>query len=85
MRKISTYKEYKTTYDCMDKVILCELCKKLKFDHTNKWYMHNPASLMENVTYEFLWDFDIQTDYLISARRSYPIIINKKKENLQNC
>ena len=21
----------------------CELCKKSQFDHTNKWYMHNPA------------------------------------------
>ena len=20
-----------------------EMCKKFKFDHTNKWYMHNPA------------------------------------------
>ena len=25
-----------------------KLCKKFKFDHTNKWYIHNPESLLEN-------------------------------------
>ena len=55
------------------------MCKKLKFDHTNKQYMHNPASVIENNTHKLLWDFDIQTDYLISARRPDLIIINKKK------
>ena len=34
---------------------------------------------------KLLWDFDIHTDYLISARRPDLIIINKKNENLQNC
>ena len=28
-------------------VIHWEMCKKFKFDHTNKWYMHNPAPLPE--------------------------------------
>ena len=55
------------------------------FHHTNKWCMHNPASVLENDTHKLLWDFDIQMDHLISARRSDLIIINKKKENLQNC
>ena len=62
------------------------MCKKFKFDHANKWYMHNPAPLLENDTQKLLWDFDIHTDHLISARRPDFIIINKKKkENLQNC
>ena len=54
--------------------------KKFKFDHANKWYMHNPAPVLENDTHKLLWDFDIQTDYLISARRPGLIIINKKKK-----
>ena len=33
------------------KVIHWEMCKKFKFDHTNKWYMHNPAPVLENDTY----------------------------------
>ena len=31
------------------------------------------------MTNKFLWDFDIQMDHLISARRLDPIIIYKKK------
>ena len=42
--------------------------------------MHNPSPVQENNTHKFLWDFDIHTDHLISARRSDLIIINKKKK-----
>ena len=41
--------------------------------------MHNTASVLENDTHKLLWDFDIQTDHLISARPPDLIIINKKK------
>ena len=41
--------------------------------------MHNPESVLENETHKFLWDFEIQTDHLISVRRPDVIIINKKK------
>ena len=43
-------KENKTRHDWVGKVIHCEMCKKMKFDHTNKWYMHSPAPA-ENVTH----------------------------------
>ena len=32
-------KEYKNKYDWVGKKFPWELCKKLKFDHTNKWYV----------------------------------------------
>ena len=73
-------KEYNTRHDRVGKVIHWELCKKLKFDLTNKWYMHNPESVQENETHKFLWDFEIQTDYLISARLPDLILVNKKKK-----
>ena len=41
--------------------------------------MHNPAAVLENDTHKLLWDFDIQTDHLISARRPDLIVINNKK------
>ena len=78
-------KEYKTRNDWMGKVIHSEMCKEFKFDHTNKWYTHNPTSVLENDTYKLLWDFNIKTDHLISARWPDLIMINKKRENLQNC
>ena len=73
-------KEYKARHDWVSKVIHWEMCKKFKFDYANKWYKHNPAPVLENDAHKFLWDFDIQTDHLISARRSDLIIINKKKK-----
>ena len=39
--------------------------------------MHHPTSVLENDTHKLLF-------YLISARRLDLIIINKKKENMQN-
>ena len=63
------------------KVIHWEICKKFKVDHTNKWYMHNPAPVLENDTHKLLWEFDIHTDHRHSARRSDLIIINKKRRN----
>ena len=73
-------KEYKTRRDWVGKVIHWEMCKKFKFDHTNKRYMHNPAPVLESNTHQLLWDFNIQTDHLIPARRFDLIIINNKRE-----
>ena len=75
-------KEYKTRHGSVGTVIHWELCKKLKFDHTNKCYIHNPESVLENETHKLLWDFDIQTNHLISARRLDLIIIHKKERTL---
>ena len=47
---ILAQKEYKTKYNWVGKVIHRELYKKFKFDHMNKWYMHSPASVLENET-----------------------------------
>ena len=40
--------------------------------------MHNPAPVRENDLHKLLWDFNIQTDHLIPARRPDLIIINKR-------
>ena len=40
-------KEYKSKHDWLEKVIDRKLCKKLKFNHTDKWYLHKPDSILE--------------------------------------
>ena len=72
-------REYKARHDWVGKVIHWEMCKKFKFDHTNKWYTHNSAPVLENDLHKLLWDFNIQTDHLIPARRPDLIKINKNK------
>ena len=42
--------------------------------------MHNPTPVLDNDTRNILWDFDIQTDNLISAKRPDLITINNKKK-----
>ena len=71
-------KEYKARYDWVG--------KKCEFDHANKWYMHNPAPILEDDRHKLLWDFDINTDHLISPRRPDLMTINnnnnKKKKKI---
>ena len=76
---ILAQKEYKPKHDWVGEVILWELSKKFKFDYTKKWYMPNSESVLEKKTNKRFWDFEIQTDTLISARRPDLVIINKKK------
>ena len=45
-----------------------ELRKKFTLDQTKKLFVHNPEFVLENEMYNLLWDFDTQTDHLISAR-----------------
>ena len=46
---------------------------------TDQKLMHNPESVPENLKREILWDFEIQTDPLISARRPDLVTVNKNK------
>ena len=41
--------------------------------------MHNPVPVLENDNHKLLWNFGVQTDHQISARRPDQIVINKKK------
>ena len=41
--------------------------------------MYNTTPVLENDSHKLLWDFDIHTDHLISARRPNLKIINKKR------
>ena len=69
-------RENKTRHDCVGKVIDWELWKKFKSDYTNKWYMYDTESVLENKTHKIRWDFEIQTDHLISPRR--PDLVKKE-------
>ena len=68
-------KEYNSKNDWVGKAIYWKMCKKYKFDHTNKWYKPNPAAVLENNMHKLLWGFDVHTDNLISARRQDRMII----------
>ena len=60
-----TQKKYKTRHDRMGKVIHWELCKKSKFDHITKWYMHKAESILKNEMHKILCNFETQMGHLI--------------------
>ena len=41
--------------------------------------MHNSEPILENESQKILWNFEIQTNHLISARQPDLVIIKKKK------
>ena len=46
----------------------------------NKWFMQNPESVLEKEMHKILGNFEIQTNYLISARRPDRMIVKRKKK-----
>ena len=74
-------KEFKTRHGWVEKVIHWELCKKFKFGHSNKWYMHQLESALENETHKIHKDCEIQIAHLIQARKpDLKIILKKEKK-----
>ena len=41
--------------------------------------MHKPEPVLENVMHKILWNFEIQTDDLIPAKRPDFVMINNKR------
>ena len=78
-------KEYKRGHDWMEKIIHWDVCKKNKIQVEEKWYEHEPAPVTENEECKILWDFNVQTDHVIEARRPDMIIIDNCEEIMQNC
>ena len=56
-----------------------ETCRKCNFEAGNKWYEHEPESLLENEEYKILWDFSIQTDHIKEARRPDLVVVDKTR------
>ena len=55
-----------------------EVCRKYRLEAKAKWSEHEPQAVCENEEYRILWDFSIQADHVIEARRPDMIIVEKK-------
>ena len=61
----------------MGKTAHWDICKKKSFNVPKTWFEHKPLPCIENESFKFLWDFNIQTDNIIKHRRSEMIIVDK--------
>ena len=74
-------KEYKRRHDNLGKIVHLKVARKCNFDAGDKWYEHDPKSVLENEDYKTLWDFSIQTDHAIEARRPDLVVVDKKERS----
>ena len=56
------------------------MCGKLNLKKSEKWYLHNPQTVRENVNHKLIWDMDIQRGNVIVERRPDIVILNKMEK-----
>ena len=62
-------RKYKRRHDNLGKMVHWKLDRKCNFEAGSKWYED----------YKILWDFSINIDHVIEARRPDLVVVNKKK------
>ena len=70
-------REYKGRHDKVASAVHWGLAKKYGLSHAEKWYDHRADSVSENQSVKLLWDFNIQTDKVIHARRPDIVLVKK--------
>ena len=70
--------EYKKRHDNVARIVHWNLVKLHRLDVAEKWYDHKPEGVMEGDGTKLLWDFNIQTDKEIQARRPDLVVVNRK-------
>ena len=58
-----------------------KLARKCNFETGYKWHEHEPESVLENHDYKTLWDFSIQTNHVIEARRPDLVVVHRKERS----
>ena len=66
---ILAQKEHKRRHDWIGRHIHWEICRANGIHVKSKWYEHQPKMVIENDSCKILWDFTIQVDHFITARR----------------
>jgi len=69
--------DYKGRHDRVATSLHWSLCGQLGFSRAERWYDHRAEKVLENETHKLLWDFDIKTDKVISARRPDLLLVDK--------
>ena len=65
-------------HDNLGKIVHWKLARKCNFEAADKWYKHEPGSVLEKEDYKIFWNFSTQTD-VIEARRPDLVVVDKKR------
>ena len=73
--------EYKRRLDNVARMVHWELCGKFGLERSEKWYERKPKAVLENAKGKLLWDFSIQCDENIIARRLDLMLVEKERKH----
>ena len=59
-----------------------KLCEKFKLEKSEKYYLHSPQTVSENIYHKLIWDMNIQCDNVIVERRPDIAIVNKMEKTV---
>ena len=69
---------YKRRHDNVARYVHWQLCGKAELERADQWYKHTPEQVVENTGFKVLWDFNVQCDRMVEARRTDIIVVNKQ-------
>ena len=58
--------------------------KAHELPHTKSWYEHRAYKVVKNEDVKVLWDFNIQVDKFIEARRPNIILVRKRIKSVSS-
>ena len=73
--------ECKRRHDNLGKIVHWKLAKKCNFEAGDKRYEDEPESVLDNEDYKILWNFSIQTDHIIEARRPDLVVVDEEERS----
>ena len=73
-------RENKRRHDNVARMVHWKLCQEFSLEKSEKWYLHNPQTVSENVNHKLIWDMNIQCDNIIVERRPDIFIVNKMEK-----
>ena len=57
-----------------------KLCEKFELEKSEKYYLHNPQTVSENIYHMLIWDMNIECDDVIVERRPDIAIVDKTEK-----
>ena len=66
----------------MARYIHWQLCGKCGLERANSWYGQKPEGVVESENFKILWNFTVQCDRKIEARRPDIVFIDKKEREV---
>ena len=76
-------REYKRRHDDVARYVHWQICRESGIESCDKWYEHKPECVLENKDYKIFWDFMIQCDRLIEARKPDVVLIDKRTKGVK--